>query len=155
MPVNTQQAFSLFLKFSKSKFNFYERFASYGNSKWVDQTKEIKHEIAKNDCLNLLDDLNWRTQLVGSYFAAIKDYTDLIDVIGTHLLKSEVCCVGHIYALTLAFFNDEKYIQYLNRYLNFYLTKSSLYFDWKYVMEAVLYLDRENKTDYFSGDLNN
>jgi len=129
--------------------------ASYGNSNWIDQIKEIKSEITKDVCLNLLGDFNWRTRLVGSYFSAVKDYRELIDIIGTHLLKSEVCCVGHIYALTLAFFNDKECIQYLNRYLEYYLTKPSLYFDQKYVMEAVLYLDKVNSTDYFSGHLDN
>jgi hypothetical protein len=129
---------------------YYMEIASYDNLNWVDQIKEIKPEITIHICLNLLGDFNWRTRLVGSYLAAVKDYRELIDIIGTHLLKSEVCCVGHIYALTLAFFNDENCIQYLNRYLDYYLTKPSLYFDQKFVMEAVLFLDRENKTDYFS-----
>lgn len=132
---------------------FYMEIASYGSSNWVDQIKEIKPEITKDVCLNLLGDFNWRTRLVGSYFAAVKDYRELIDTIGTHLLKREVCCVGHIYALTLAFFNDENCIQYLNRYLDYYLTKPLLYFDQKFVMEAVLFLDKENKTDYFSRHL--
>jgi hypothetical protein len=35
------------------------------------------------------------------------------------------------------------------------LTKPSLYFDQEDVMEAVLHLDRENKSDYFSGHLEN
>lgn len=134
---------------------YYMEIASYGNSNWIDQVKEIKSEITKDVCLNLLGDFNWRTRLVGSYFAAVKDYKELIGIIGTHLLKSEVCCVGHIYALTLAFFNDENCIQYLNKYLSYYLTKPSLYFDQKFVMEAVLFLDKENKTDYFSGHLYN
>ena len=132
---------------------FYMKIASHTSSDWVDQIKEIKTEITKDVCLNLLGDFNWRTRLVGSYFAAVKDYRELIDIIGNHLLKSEVCCVGHIYALTLAFFNDESCTQYLNRYLDYYLTKPSLYFDQKFVMEALLFLDKENKTDYFSGHL--
>lgn len=134
---------------------YYMEIASYDNSKWVDAIKEIKSEITTDICLSLLGDFNWRTRLVGSYFAAVKDYRELIDIIGTHLLKSEVCCVGHIYTLTLAYFNDENCVQFINRYLDYYLTKPSLYFDQKYVMEAVLYLDRENKTDYFSGHLDN
>ncbi|MFN5308520.1 MAG: DUF6000 family protein [Candidatus Kapaibacterium sp.] len=134
---------------------FYMKINSYDSLDWVDQIKEINSEITRDVCLTLLCDFNWRTRLVGSYFAAVKDYRDLIDIIGTHLLKSEVCCVGHIYALTLAFFNDERCIQYLNQYLDYYLTKPSLYFDQEDVMEAVLHLDRENKSDYFSGHLEN
>lgn len=88
---------------------FYMEIASYDNSDWVDQIKEIKPEITKDDCLNLLGDFNWRTRLVSSYFSAVKDYRGLINIIGTHLLKSEVCCVGHIYALTLVFLRQEMY----------------------------------------------
>jgi hypothetical protein len=66
------------------------------------------------------------------------------------LLKSEVCYAGHIYALTLAFFNDDQCTQYLNKYLDYYLTQPSLYFDQKYVLEAVLYLDKQNGTNFFS-----
>lgn len=134
---------------------YYMEIGSYDNSKWIDQIKEIKPEITKDVCLDLLGDFNWRTRLVGSYFAAVKDYKELIDIIGTHFLKSEVCCVGHIYALTLSFFNDEVCIGYLNKYLNYYLTKPSLYFDQKLVIEAVLYLDKKNHTDFFSQHFDN
>jgi hypothetical protein len=128
---------------------YYMEIAKYGNSNWINQIKEIKPEITKEVCLNLLGDFNWRTRLVGSYLAAVKGYRELIDIIGTNLLKSEVCCVGHIYALTLAFFNDENCIGYLNKYLDYYLSKPALYFDQKFVMEAQLYLDKQNKTNYF------
>ncbi|MBG9377277.1 hypothetical protein I5907_13630 [Panacibacter sp. DH6] len=134
---------------------YYMEIGCYDNLNWIEHVKEIKPEITQDVCLNLLGDFNWRTRLVGSYFAAVKNYKELINIIGTHLLKSEVCCVGHIYALTLAFFNDEKCIGYLNKYLEYYLAKSSLYFDQKIVIEAVLYLDRKNQTDYFNQHLDN
>lgn len=134
---------------------YYMEIASSGDPKWIDTIKEVKGEVTADICLSLLGDFNWRTRLVGSYFAAVKNYRDLIDIIGTHLLKSEVCCVGHIYALTLAFFNDGNCFSYLNKYLEYYLTKPSLYFDQKFVMEAVLYLDNQNKTGFFSKHLDN
>ncbi len=87
--------------------------------------------------------------MVGSYFVAVKGYTDLIEIIGTHLLKSEVCCVGHIYALTLGFFNNEKSAYYLNEYLGYYLKKPALNFDQKRIIEAILYLDKINGTSNF------
>jgi hypothetical protein len=132
---------------------YYLEIASYSDKKWIDSIKEIKSEIAKDTTLLLLGDFNWRTRLVGSYFTAVKDYIDLVDIIGTHLLKSEVCCVGHIYALTLTFFNNERTIHYLNTYLDYYLTKPELYFEQKFVMEALLYLDKVNKTDNFSNHI--
>lgn len=132
---------------------FYMEIASSNNPKWIDSIKEIRAEITKDVCLLLLGDFNWRTRLVGSYFAAVKGYDDLIPIIGTHLLKSEVCCVGHIYTLSLAFFNEESCVKYLNSYLDYYLTNPGLYFDQKDVLEAVLFLDKENKTDYFSNHI--
>lgn len=70
---------------------YYMEIGSYDNSNRIDQIKKIKPEITKDVCRNLLGDFNWRTRLVGSYFAAVKDYKELIDIIGIHLLKSEVC----------------------------------------------------------------
>lgn len=134
---------------------YYMEIASYYDSSWIKKIKEIKPAITKDVCLNLLGDFNWRTRLVGAYFAAVKDYKALIDIIGVHLLKSEVCCVGHIYALVLTFFNDEQCIGYLNKYLDYYLTKPLLYFDQQFVLEAVLYLDKKNRTDSFSQHFDN
>jgi hypothetical protein len=132
---------------------FYMEIGRYEDKTWIEAIKEIKHEITPDVCLLLLGDFNWRTRLVGAYFAAVKGYTDLIDVIGIHLLKSEVCCVGHIYALVLAFFNTQKSTEYLTQYLNYYLTTPHLYFDQKSVMEAILYLDKVNGTSVFSEQL--
>jgi hypothetical protein len=145
---NEKELASDFIK--KWAVPYYMEIASYDNSNWIEAIKEVKHTITKETCLLLLGDFNWRTRLVGSYFTAVKEYRDLIDIIGTHLLKSEVCCVAHIYALTLSFFNEERCVQYLNKYLDYYLTKPSLYFDQKFVMESILYLDKENKTDHFT-----
>lgn len=128
---------------------YYMEIGAHGISKCIDSIKQIKHEITTDICLLLLGDFNWRTRKVGAYFTAIKGYREMIDIIGTHLLKSEVCCVGHIYALTLAFFNDERCSKYLNIYLDYYLTQPSLYFDQKHVLEAVLYLDKQNGTNFF------
>jgi hypothetical protein len=128
---------------------FYMAIGSYNENSWREAIKAIKSEITPTLCLSLLGDFNWRTRLVGAYFAAVKGYQELIDIIGIHLLKSEVCCVGHIYALTLIFFKTDKSIEFLNRYLDYYLTTPNLYFDQTSVMEAVLYLDEINRTDHF------
>lgn len=63
------------------------------------------------------------------------------------MLKSEVCCVGHIYAIVLASYNDEKTLQYLTDYLDYYLKKPELYFEQKNVLESVAYLDKINNTN--------
>jgi hypothetical protein len=115
---------------------------------WISTIQKIKPNITKAICWQLLGDFNWRSRLVGCYFAGVKGYTDMIDTIGIHLLKSEVCCVGHIYALTLAFFNTPASVYFVEAYLNYYLAKPDLYFDQRYVMEALLYLDKINESHH-------
>ncbi|MFT3706000.1 MAG: DUF6000 family protein [Agriterribacter sp.] len=132
---------------------FYMTIGSINDNNWIEEIKQIKTEISPSICLSLLGDFNWRTRLVGAYFSAIKSYENFIDIIGVHLLKSEVCCVGHIYALTLAFFNTEKSVAFLNKYLDYYLTMPTLYFDQKSVMEAILYLDKTNGSTNFKRHL--
>ena len=127
---------------------YYMTLGKYGYD-WVDTVSVIEPEITKEITLQLLGDLNWRSRLVGAYFAAVKAFDDQIDIIGTHLLKSETCCVGHVYALTLAFFNKENANQYIDAYLNYYLTKPKLYFDQQIVMSASVYLDKVNSTSTF------
>lgn len=127
----------------------YMEIGSNGDTGWMKSISEIKQDITPDICLLLLGDFNWRTRLVGAYFSAVKDYRDHIALIGVHLLKSEVCCVGHIYALVLACFNTDKSIGYLHQYLNYYLTTPNLYFDQTSVMEALLYLDKINQTNEF------
>lgn len=117
---------------------------------WIDKIESIKSEVTEEVALILLGDFNWRPRLVGSYVSAVKGYDSLIDIIGVHLLKSELCCVGHIYALTLAFFNTDKSIEYLDRYLSYYLTRPELYFDQGPVLEALLYIDSINHTSLAS-----
>lgn len=127
---------------------FYMEIARGGNWDWVDKVREVKPEVTRQVCLTLLGEFNWRTRLVGAYFAAVKDFSDQTDIIGVHLLKSEVCCVGHLYALVLAYFKTEKSINYLHRYLDYYLTKPALEFDQAKVLEALLYLDASHGTNH-------
>lgn len=140
---------------SKWVIPFYLEIGNTGSSDWITSLKNIKPEITPDVCLALLGDFNWRTRLVGAYFSAIKNYKEHIDIIGTHLLKSEVCCVGHIYALVLAFFNTEASHSYLNQYLHYYLTQPQLYFDQEEVMNAIIYLDKINNTQQVEQHKNN
>lgn len=84
----------------------------------------------------------------------MKGYRHQIDIIGTHLLKSEVCYAGDLYAVILAYYNQPETIAYLNRYLEYYLQKPELYFDQEAVLETIAYLDTVNNTDNLSGHLN-
>jgi hypothetical protein len=95
----------------------------------------------------LLTLFNWRTRLVGAYFAAIHTETDHCDHIGRLLLRSDVCYAGNGYALALAQFNTKNSIDYLRKYLDHYLHQHDLWFDQAVVMAALAYLDRLNATE--------
>jgi hypothetical protein len=107
---------------------FYMEIGNYYDDNWVEKVKLISNEITKEVTLTLLGDFNWRTRLVGAYFSAVKNYKEQIEIIGTHFLKSEVCCVGHIYSLVLASYNDEKNIKIFDRLFRLLLTKTRTLF---------------------------
>ncbi|SHF25598.1 DUF6000 family protein [Pedobacter caeni] len=117
------------------------------NQVLVDQLIEVRDQISYEIVLKLLGDFDWRTRQTGAFFAAIKGFKDLTDVIGTHFLKSELTYAGKVYAYTLASFNTPEGIDYLERYLDYYLLKPDLWFDQREAMEALTYLDKINQTD--------
>lgn len=117
---------------------------------WINQLIQANDKITKEVIVKLLGDFNWRTRQTGAFFAAINNLTDLTDIIGIHLLKSEVCYAGQVYVYTLASFNTEKGIDYLERYLTYYLSQPDLWFDQREAMEALTYLDKVNGTNLIS-----
>ncbi|UPQ77237.1 DUF6000 family protein [Chryseobacterium nepalense] len=117
---------------------------------WVDYLLELKNELTEDVTLALLGDFNWRTRTVGAYLSVLKNYESQIPIIGVHLLKSEVCYAGDLYALVLAYHNTPETIEYLHQYLEYYLQKPELDFDQQAVLEAVAYLDIINKTNNLS-----
>jgi hypothetical protein len=125
------------------------------DSKWIELLEATRDKITKEVVATLLGDFNWRTRQVGAYFAAIKDYQDLIDIIGVHLLKSEVTYAGRIYCWALATFNTAQCVDYIDRYLEFYLLKLDLWFDQADAINALAYLDKVNKTNKLEKYLNN
>lgn len=52
----------------------------------------------------LLGAFDYRPRIFDVYFAAIKGYKELTDILGMHLLQSEVCYAGAGYALAFATF---------------------------------------------------
>lgn len=124
---------------------FYSRLHKY-DEEWVTQIAKLYSKISDEVILKNLGDFNWRTRSTGAYFAAVKDKREYIEIIGTHLIKSEVCYAGRTYAKVLAYFNDEKGNKYLERYLEYYLQQKDLYFDQDAVFQAVKYLDEINGT---------
>lgn len=100
--------------------------------------KEINIDIVKS----LLGDFNWRTRLCGAFFAGAKNYHELQYIIGNHLLKSEVCFAGAGYCLALTSFNTTVSKEYLEKYLEYYLSRKDLWFDQADAYCALEYLDK-------------
>lgn len=119
----------------------------YGKNEIKGQVKAILPEISSDVVEKLLGDFNWRTRSVGAFFAALKGLTDFQDQIGRLLLKSEVCYAGASYCLALTEFNNQKSIEYLSQYLDYYLSQKDLWFDQGEAMGAIAYLDRQNGTN--------
>ncbi|MBF9253235.1 hypothetical protein I2I11_08025, partial [Pontibacter sp. 172403-2] len=104
---------------------------------------------------SLLGDFNWRTRSVGAFFSTIKNLKEFEDTIGVLLLKSEVTYAGKLYCLTLAEFNDQKSLNYLNQYLDYYLTQKDLWFEQNHAMAALAYLDKQNASEELEKHLSN
>ncbi|MCW4469269.1 DUF6000 family protein [Flavobacterium sp. MFBS3-15] len=117
---------------------------------WISQICDLKPTITKDVIENCLGDFNWRTRQVGAYFAAITNRPEFIDIIGVHLLKSEVCYAGTMYAKVMAYFNTPGSVGYLNTYLDYYLKQPDLWFDQQDVLTAIAYLDKQNGTANFN-----
>jgi hypothetical protein len=118
------------------------------SEEWIQKITQLKPKINKDIILQNLGDFDWRTRSTGAYFASIKEEVQFTDIIGIHLLKSEVCFAGSQYAITLASFNTIEATEYLKKYLDYYLKRTELDFDQTQVMSAVKYLDEINGTDF-------
>jgi len=108
---------------------FYMNGLSIGGQDTIIAFTDAVKEISKDIVAELLGDFDWRPRIVGAYFAAINRYNELDDIIGKHLLKSEVSYAGYGYCLALATFGTDKTKEYLTTYLNYYLTRKDLWFD--------------------------
>jgi hypothetical protein len=128
---------------------FYLQLHHY-DQKLIDSFVAVKNDITDDIISKALGDFNWRSRQTGAYFAAIKDKQNFIDIIGVHLLKSEVTFACKIYFVVFASFNTKKCIDYIETYLNYYLNKPDLFFDQREALEAIIYLDKVNETNLFS-----
>ena len=146
--VNEQNLENEFIK--KWVVPFYSNNFSPENKSLMCDISNIEPYITKDISKLLLGDFNWRTRKVGALFSAIKDYKELENIIGTHLLKSELCFAGKTYCLALAVFNTETSINYLHEYLNYYLKHKDLDFDQGQALAAISYLDKVNGTNNLS-----
>jgi hypothetical protein len=111
---------------------------------FVQAAKEVTPEVVKQ----LLGDFDWRPRITGAYFAAIKGYEEFTDIIGVHLLQSEVCYAGAGYALAFALFQSERAQDYLKAYLDYYLTQPDLWYDQADVLAALQLLNPVEAATY-------
>ena len=115
--------------------------------KFLSDYLKIKPELNINIVKQLLGDFNWRTRITGAYFASIENYAELEEIIGIHLLKSQVCYAGGGYCLAIATFNTEKSYEYIKKYLDYYLIRKDLHFEQREAMATLKWLDIANGTN--------
>lgn len=107
--------------------------------------REIDTRVVKK----MLGEFNWRERITGAFFSAINDYRELDDIIGKHLVKSEVCFAGTGYCLALATFKTESAKKYLHEYLDYYLSRTDLRFDQGIAFCALNYIDSKMASRLF------
>jgi hypothetical protein len=110
----------------------------------VEQFAKASEQITLDDIKKMLGDFNWRMRICGAYFAAIKNYKELDEIIGRHLVKSEVTYAADGYCLALATFDTEISRKYLKKYLDYYLDRKDLWFDQEDAFCALEYLDKDH-----------
>ncbi len=98
----------------------------------------------------LLGQFDWRPRTVGALLAALLNRHPFTNHIGALLLRSDVCYAGHAYCIALASFKSPESISFLNRYLEYYLTRPELFFDQIHAMSALAWIDSELHTSYLN-----
>jgi hypothetical protein len=89
----------------------------------------------------------WRERLTGAWLCGISQKNSYIQKIGDLFLKSETCYAGQGLCAALVLFNSEDSINYIIKYLDFWLPKTSQQYDQTWVMANLMYLDKKNKTN--------
>jgi uncharacterized protein DUF6000 len=116
---------------------------------FVDALRGVYLEITPSIVELLLTDYDWRPRLTGAFFAALKRFTSTEEHIGRLLLRSDLCFAGKLYCVALTEFNTPNGLNYLKRYLEYYLTRPELDYDQGDAMGAIAYLDAANGTKHF------
>ncbi len=121
-------------------------FNSLSSEEFLKQYVIVKDEINDEIISLLLGDFNWRSRTVGTIFATIQKNCTFEDIIGVHLLKSEVCYAGYAYSIAMASSGSDNAISYLKKYLDYYLEQKNLWFDQGEVMAALNWIDQRSGT---------
>lgn len=111
---------------------------------------KIRGRITGDLVTELLSDFNWRSRTAAAYFAVILNLPDHIDHLGRLLLRSDVCYAGRAYCLAMAHFRTAAAIDFLNRYLAYYLTHPELFFDQSVALAALRFVDQKEGTSHES-----
>ena len=100
----------------------------------------------------LLGDTNWRSRSAASYFCAFQDLDEFEENIGNLLLKSEVCYAGRSYCIALAnsALRSDLPINYLQKYLDYYLYKPDLFFEQGIALAALTFIGKNKGFDLTS-----
>jgi len=114
---------------------------------FVQAYSEIRSQVDVGLISDLLSYYDWRPRKVGAFFAAIENKVEVTEHIGRLLLRSDVVYAGRDYALALAIFNSQESVDFLSRYLRYYLTRQDLKFDQSTVIGAIGYCDIINHTE--------
>ena len=110
--------------------------------------KALIPQLTDGIMLKMLGEFNWRSRIAGAYYAAISRSFEVEDVIGTHLLKSEVCYAGRGYCIALASFETRSAQQYVRKYLDYYLQRPDLDFNQSCAIGALAYLDKIHESHH-------
>lgn len=102
---------------------------------------------------HLLAHVDWRSRTVGAHLAALIPCPQLESQIGRLLLRSDLCYAGFAYCVALARFASDEAVDYLERYLHYYLGQPQLYFDQQHAMAALAYLDRQRQEQRLTSHL--
>jgi hypothetical protein len=128
---------------------FYRVSFRSANSSFLNSLRNIYQDITPTVVERLLTDYDWRPRLTGAFFAGLKQFTSAENHIGRLLLRSDLCFAGKLYSVALAEFNTLNGLDYLRRYLEYYLTRPDLDYDQGDAMGAIAWLDTINGTKHF------
>lgn len=113
--------------------------------------RPLLSEISPELVALLLAQFNWRDRQVGAFFVALCDLRGFQDLVGKLLLRSDVCFAGRAYCVALARLNTPAAVDFLQRYLRYYLTRNDLHFDQDMALAALQHLDEINGTTHAGG----
>ena len=97
------------------------------------------------DCL--FEQEEWRARLTGSWFCALKGWSQYREIIGQRLIESECCFAGQGYCAALASFEDPLSAGYLGEYLDIWLPQLDKFYDQHWAMPALIWIDERCATD--------